>query len=142
MQPGLSLEGSGVTGNFEDDFMPMITAEIFGGLVAELPEKFAKIIHLNAITYLHAEPDLLTIKIGFSPSTDSWYFNLMPLDQKRDPTFYVFAPIGRDVATMLEITHFIIETREQLRAQMSAAYPGCQFPTVPDRTKVVVVEMP
>jgi hypothetical protein len=120
----------------------MITAEIFAPETPDLPDRFAQIIHANAVAHLKVTPHLLTIKVAFSAPSDRWYFNLSPLDTALTPSFYVFAPIGRATATEADVMWFIGETREQLAAEMAATYPGTTFPVVPDRTKVVVVEMP
>lgn len=121
--------------------MPMITAEIFAPYDATLPATFAKILHINAVSHLHATADLLTIRVAFSPCQDEWYFNAARLNRATTPSFYVFAPIGPGVATDIEVTRFTVETRDQLKAEMVALYPSAQFPNLPDRTKVVVVAM-
>ena len=122
--------------------MPIITAEIFGPDTPELPQQFAEIIHDNAVTHLHSNPELLTIRVSFSSVSDRWFFNLSPLDLVRTPTFYVFAPIGNGTAGNIDITRFIVETRNRLKSAMAASYPGTTYPDLPDRNKVVVVEMP
>lgn len=120
--------------------MPMITAEVFAPINSKLQDDFANILHRNAVDYLKFVPDNLVIKVCFSVTSDKWYFNLLPLDPLTSPSFYVCAAVPAGSVPKIDIVRFVVETRNDLQEAMFQAYPGTTYPSIPDRTKVDVVD--
>lgn len=122
--------------------MPMINIEILGEPRPELAKGVAETVQANAAEFLHADAELLTIRVAFSSANDIWFSNAKVIDGIVSPTFFALAFLPKDLATQSEVGSFIVETRDKLKIQMAAAYPGTVYPDIPDRNKVVVATMP
>ena len=122
--------------------MPIVSIDVLGSPNEHLAIRFSQAVHATAVEFLHAEAELLTVRVSFAQTSDKWFFNLEPLAPTISPAFYLLAPIGRGIASDIEVAQFTVETRNRLRMILVEEYPGTSAPNYPDRNKVVVVEMP
>ncbi|KQP37198.1 hypothetical protein [Pseudorhodoferax sp. Leaf274] len=122
--------------------MPIISLDVYAPFEPTLPELAAQILQSNAMQHLHFDPGLTTVRISFASSNDQWFQDSRLLNRQQEPTFHANTIIGNKTATNLEIAYFVTETRNALEQLFSQIFPGTQYPQLPDRNKVTVVEMP